>query len=185
MGNIFIVRHGQDEDNAALILNGRRDKPLTRLGRQQAKIVADKLRPNEINIIYSSPLKRAFETAQIIARELEIRQIIKHPDLLEREFGILTGKPIADIPKFANKILHADKVDYFLDADGAEDFESIYKRAKSVLQEINKKYPDKNVLIVTHSDIGKMLRAVFLSRSWQEELRTPYFANADILELNL
>ena len=64
MGNLFIVRHGQDEDNANLTLNGRRDKPLTELGRQQAKTVATKLKNHQIDVIYSSPLKRAFETAQ-------------------------------------------------------------------------------------------------------------------------
>lgn len=183
MGKIFIVRHGQDEDNAKLILNGRRDKPLTDLGRQQAKIVSNKLKDHSIDIIYSSPLKRAFETAQIIAKELGIKDVISYDDIIERDFGILTGKPLADIPKYATKILHTDRVDYFLEAEGAENFSSVYNRGKKVLEGINKKHAGETVLIVAHGDIGKMIRAVFHGWTWEEELKTPYFDNTGILEL--
>ncbi len=183
MGNIFIVRHGQDEDNAALILNGHRDKPLTDLGRQQAKTVANKLKSRNINVIYSSPLKRTLQTAQIIAEELGVKSVINYPDLIERDYGILTGKPISDIPKFATEILPTDRVDYFLNAENAEDFTTVYKRAKAVLEDIQTKRSQENVLIVTHSDMAKMLRAVYHNWSWIDGLKTPYLENTGLLEL--
>jgi broad specificity phosphatase PhoE len=183
MGKIFIVRHGQDEDNANHILNGRRDRQLTDLGRQQAKIVGAKLKDKHIAVIYSSPLKRAFETAQIIAKEIGVKNVIVHDDLIERDMGILAGKPITDIPKYAKKILVTDRVDYFLEAEGAENFQSLYNRGKKVLEDFKQRYADEVILIVAHGDIGKMIRAVYHGWTWEEGLKTPYFDNTGILEL--
>ncbi len=184
MGKLFIVRHGQDEDNANGILNGRRNQPLTALGREQAKTVAEKLHSYKIDIIYSSPLKRAFETAQIIGAKLKMNDILIHEHLIEREFGILSGKPILDIPLFAKKILKTDRVNYFLEAQGAEKFPDLYKRAQKILYEIKEKHINENVLVVAHGDIGKMMRAVHHKWTWEEGLKKPYFENTGILELN-
>ena len=85
MSKIYIVRHGQDEDNANGLLNGHRDKELTALGRQQAKVIAGKLKGDGIDVIYTSPLKRAYETAEIIAKELQIDQVIRDENLKERD----------------------------------------------------------------------------------------------------
>ncbi len=184
MNKIFLVRHGQDTDNAVGILNGRRNTELTDLGRQQAEIVAEKLKDNNIELIYTSPLKRAYETARIIADKLGIDEIVSDEHLIEREFGILTGKPVVDIPKYTSKILATDKVNYFLEIEGAESFPMLYQRGKKIIEEIQKRHPDKNVLIVTHGDIGKMIRAAYHNWSWEKGLRTPYFDNTGILELS-
>lgn len=181
---IYLVRHGQDTDNVAGILNGRRDTELTNLGREQAKQVAEKLRDNDVQIIYTSPLKRAYETAMIIAEELRIDEIIADKHLIERDFGILTGKPVADIPKYTNKILQTDRINYFLEIEGAEDFPALFERGKKILQEIRDRHPDKSVLIVTHGDIGKMIRAAYHEWIWEEGLKTPYFDNTSVLELS-
>lgn len=68
---IYLARHGQDEDNAAGILNGHRNQPLTSIGIEQASTVAAKIRSAGLTFdaIYSSPLQRAHRTAQIIASE--------------------------------------------------------------------------------------------------------------------
>lgn len=185
MTKIFLVRHGQDEDNASGILNGRRDTPLTVLGREQAKIVAEKLKDNGIEVIYGSPLKRAHETARIIAQELGLDEVISDEHLMEREFGILTGKPVADIPKYSSKTLQTDRVLYFIEAERAENFPALYERGKKVIEEIVARHPDENVLIVTHGDIGKMIRAAYHAWSWEDGLKTPYFDNTGVLELKV
>ena len=184
MSKIFLVRHGQDTDNEAGILNGRRDTQLTDLGGEQAKKIAEKLRDNGIEIIYASPLKRAYETARIIAEELKIDEVIADEHLVEREFGILTGKPVSDIPKYSTKILPAEKINYFLEAEGAEDFPMLLERGRKILSEIRQRHPSQNVLIVTHGDIGKMIRAAYHQWTWEEGLRTPYFDNTGVLELS-
>ena len=183
MSKIFIMRHGEDEDNANGILNGRRDAPLTELGRQQTKIAAQKLKDNNIDIIYASPLKRAYETARIVSEELGVDEVILDEHLIERDFGILTGKPTADIRKYTDKVLETDRITYFLEVEGAEDFPTLYKRAEKILSEIQERHSDKNVLVVCHGDIGKMLRAVYHGWDWETGLKTYYFDNTQVLEL--
>jgi len=89
---IYVARHGQDEDNAAGILNGHRNKRLTRLGRKQAIALRFKVKelvisPDKVEV---SPLGRAIETAIIAGFD---RHYVE-PGLIERDFGSMTGKPI-------------------------------------------------------------------------------------------
>lgn len=183
MGKILLVRHGQDTDNAAGILNGRRDTSLTQLGREQSKKVAEKLRGSGIQIIYTSPLRRAYETARIIAAELGVDEIIADEHLVERDFGALTGKEVSKIPSYVEKTYPTDKVDYFLEAEGAEDFPTLLGRSKKILEEIRERHPSEDVLVVTHGDIGKMLCAAYHGWSWEQGLKAPYFDNTEVLEL--
>ena len=184
MAKIFLVRHGQDEDNLNGILNGRRDTPLTGLGKQQAEIVAQKLQLLKIEVIFSSPLIRANQTANIIATALNIKNIILNDNLIERDFGILSGCSLSDIPKLSSNIVKGDKVNYFLDGDGVETFETLYERASLLLNHVRSSYIDKNILFVTHGDIGKMIYASFHGLGWNKGLLTPYFQNTGILELS-
>jgi len=181
---IFLVRHGQDTDNADKILNGRRDTSLTVLGREQARIAGSKLKDNQIEIIYCSPLRRAYETAKIIAEELAVDEVITDQYLIERDFGILTGKKVDDIPKYTDKILVSDRVNYFLEVDGAETFPALYSRGRKIIRKIQDRHPNSNILIVTHGDIGKMIRAAYHGWSWEDGLKTPYFDNTGVLELS-
>jgi broad specificity phosphatase PhoE len=182
-GIIYVVRHGQDEDNAAGLLNGHRDTPLTALGRAQATITAEKLLDHGITAVYSSPLKRAHETAAIIAETVGLNEVIVESDLIEREFGVMTGKPIADIPKYSKNNFQGDKVLYFLDPEGAELFPELLMRAKAVLHKIQTLHPTGNVVLVAHGDIGKMIRAAYHGWTWQRALDTPYLDNTGVLEL--
>lgn len=68
--------------------------------------------------------------------------------------------------------------------EGAEDFPTLLKRGKKILEEIKQRHPDKNVLIVTHGDIGKMIRAAYHGWTWEEGLKTPYFDNTGVMELS-
>lgn len=183
MSKIFLVRHGQDEDNFSKILNGRRDTCLTELGKTQAKEVSFKLKDNNIQLICSSPLKRTLETAQIIAKELKIDNVSVDDLLIERDFGVLTGKPVSFIPEYTNKIIHSDGINYFLEAEGAENFPALYKRAERFLEKVLEQYSNGNILVVTHGDIGKMIRAAYHSWDWEKGLKTPHFGNTNVLEL--
>ncbi|MDX9893308.1 MAG: histidine phosphatase family protein [Patescibacteria group bacterium] len=184
MGKIFLVRHGQDKDNQQGILNGKRDSELTDLGRRQAATVVEKFKDIKIEAIYCSPLKRAYDTAKIIAAELGVNEVITDESLIERDFGVLTGKPVADILKYTQKIIRSDGINYFLEVEGAESFSDLLLRGGQILEKINQQYPDSNIVIVTHGDIGKMIRAVYHNWTWQKGLETPYFDNTEVLELS-
>ncbi|ORC86411.1 phosphoglycerate mutase protein [Trypanosoma theileri] len=185
MAVVYVCRHGQDEDNLMGILNGRRDRPLTGLGREQATVVGDRLRRSGVvyHAILTSPLRRAEETARIIGSALGV-PVTQEEELVERDFGILTGKPISEIKTYAgDNVFQGDKVLYFLSVKDAETFEDCYKRAASVLQRVDAAFAGKNVLLVCHGDIGKMLQAVRKNISWEEGLRIPYFANTEVVKL--
>jgi probable phosphoglycerate mutase len=183
MRTIFVVRHGQDLDNANKILNGHRNEPLTSIGREQARLTGIKLLNKDIEIIFASPLNRAHETAFIISELINVDNIISMEDLKERDFGELTGKPLADIPKLTKHVYVGDKINYFLDGPGVETFPKLMIRAKKVLKAIVKQSGDKNTLIVTHGDMSKMLRGAFYNWTWQQALDTPYMDNAEVIEL--
>ena len=183
MVKIFIIRHGQDTDNEKNILNGHRDTELTDLGCEQARDMANKLKNENIQVIYSSPLKRAQKTASIVGDILKVDKIIICDELIERDFGILTGKSNSDISKYAGNIIVSDGVQYFTEADEAEGFSALFERAKQILEKIVTNQSNRNILIVTHGDIGKMLRAVFNGWTWEEGLNTPRFRHGDIIEL--
>ena len=99
MTKIYLARHGQDLDNAAGILNGRRDQPLSPLGAEQAHQLSAKILGSGIRFdkIYSSPLQRAFETAQIISMALGMNHPEKMELLIERDFGSMSGKSASEI----------------------------------------------------------------------------------------
>lgn len=183
VGKIYILRHGQSEDNANRVFAGHNDTSLTQLGRQQSLEAGEKLKNYKIDLIYSSPLKRAFETAEIISQELG-KEFSIDDDLIERNFGVQTGKPESEVNKYSNKILEYEGQVYFLDGEGVEEFPDLYYRAKQLIQKIKQKHPNQNVLLITHGDLGKMIIAANKGWNWDEGLKTPYFANAEIVELS-
>ena len=72
--DIYVGRHGQDEDNAAKVLNGRRDMPLTELGVKQVHQLADNIEKAGLafDAVWVSPLRRALKSAGILCQRLKI-----------------------------------------------------------------------------------------------------------------
>lgn len=184
MQKIYIVRHGQDKDSANGIWNGRRDPELTELGIQQAQKTARKFEHEAVDCIYTSPLKRAHQTASIIADHLGVKEVRIENDLIERECGILTGKPFKTLKDYAKKTFESHGVTYYIEADGAESFLDLRKRAASVLKNIRLRNAEKNILIVAHAGIGRMMRAAYYGWTWEEELNQPPLPPAGVLELS-
>ncbi len=182
-----MVRHGQDKDNIKGILNGRRNNPLTEIGIDQAKHVGSKIVESKIkfNKIYSSPLKRALKTAEIISTITNSPSPVIMTDLIEREFGIMTGKQHSDIIKLCSpNILQSQDITYFLNPEGAETFPQLVERSHQIIKKIKSENKEGNILIVTHGDIGKMIYAAFYNLDWEKTLQQFYFGNADLLLLS-
>lgn len=184
--NIYLVRHGECVYNQHLALNGTKNTKLTAKGEQQARICAQKLKDAHIDAVYSSPLRRAFSTARIIVSELGLpAEIMAEDRLIERDFGVLTGKLVKEIPLFAKDIIKGDRVDYFLDTEGAESYDAIYERAEDVLRKVLDFHANDNVLLVAHGAVGQIIRAAYYGWPWRESLqKMPYFDNTDIIKLN-
>lgn len=187
MLNIYLARHGQDQDNVSSILNGRRDMPLTDKGVEQANEVANKIKGTGIkfDMVYASPLQRAFNTAKIIAEINNAPFPIIMEDLVERDFGILTGQPHSKIPEICgDNVLKTDTVTYFLDPEGAETFPQLLERADRLLNNIKNKHKDGNILLVSHGDMGKMIYCKYYNLDWKEVLKMFHFGNSELILLS-
>lgn len=182
---ILLVRHGQDEDNEQRIMNGRRDNPLTELGKQQATEAGKNIASTEITAIYSSPLKRAKETAEIISSHHGLK-VETDNRLLERDFGVVTGLPSSVIKLYCKNTIETGKNIYILDGRGVERFQEVYRRAKSFIAEVKIKHQNETIVIVCHNDIAKMIQAVIWQRDIEDVLKnTPFIENASVTEMVL
>lgn len=148
MKKLYFLRHGQTEMNVAGIYAGVIETPLTAEGKRQAKEAGKAAKDLGIDLIVASPLGRAQETAQIVAKEIgyESAKIKGNPLLIERFFGVMEGK--------TNDLnLTYDQF------DGAEDDDSLVHRAHSALAWINS-LPADHILIVSHGSFGRALRSI-------------------------
>jgi len=187
MLNIYLARHGQNEDNANGILNGHRDLPLTNIGIAQAQEVATKIKSVGLvfDAVLSSPLNRALNTAEIIASVNDFPTPEIMPELIERDFGSMTGLAQSKIEELcAPDIIKTETVTYFLSPEGAETFPDLLKRARLLLNTIAEQYKDGSVLLVTHGDFGKMIYAEYYHLDWKDVLTLFHFGNSELLLLS-
>lgn len=187
MLKIYVARHGQDLDNANGILNGRRNEQLSEKGVEQANELAVKIKSAGINFghVYSSPLQRAYKTAEIITDILGISKPEILFDLIERDFGIMTGQPQSKIKEMCSPdIVQSDNITYFLSPEGAETFSQLVERAQKLLGTLKSKHKDENILLVTHGDFGKMIYTAYYKLNWKDVLGMFHFGNSELLEMS-
>lgn len=98
MGTIYITRHGQTKWNLEGRLQGQLDSDLTKIGKFQAKYLANRLREEDIDLIISSASQRAIETSKIVKEYLEV-PVIECDNLKEMHFGKWQGKTHPEIEK--------------------------------------------------------------------------------------
>jgi probable phosphoglycerate mutase len=184
---IFIARHGQNEDNVNGILNGHRDLPLTDIGRQQAHELGQGIIDAglQFDAVYASPLSRAFETAQIVSEMIDLPEPIVMPELIERDFGVMSGQKASDIEKLcAPDIIKTDTITYFLSPEGAETFEDLVERGHEVLEKVRAKHIGGKVLLVCHGDLGKMVYAAATDTPWRNVLLGFHFGNGELIDIS-
>lgn len=152
---IYVTRHGQTNWNALKKVMGRCDEPLNENGLSQAEETRKKLLDYDIDLIICSPLTRAKQTAEIINRDRNI-PIIYDDRIIERDFGEFEGKTINDFDFLGYW-------DYYKNEkyNSAENIQEFFKRVYSFLDEITKKYKDKNVLLVTHGGVSISIDCFF------------------------
>ncbi|KAG2719860.1 hypothetical protein I3760_02G010800 [Carya illinoinensis] len=157
---IVVVRHGETEWNADGRIQGHLDVELNDSGRQQASAVADRLsREGKISVVYSSDLKRALETAQIIASCCGELEVIKEPNLRERHLGDLQGLVLREAAKLspeAYQALSNHKTDQEIPG-GGESLDQLYGRCTSSLERIGRKHKGERVVVVTHGGVVRSL----------------------------
>ena len=93
---VLLVRHGETDDNAARRVQGQRDSQLNERGREQSRALAERLREENLQALYTSPLQRASATAQIVGDLLGL-EAISDERLMEADAGDWSGRLIADV----------------------------------------------------------------------------------------
>lgn len=176
MKKIYIARHGETEMNAKGIWQGQTiDVSLNDEGRKQAKTLADILKDKNIEVIYTSPMKRAFETAKIVGDVCKVNTI-KENGLIEGHFGIAEGKTKETIGKHIHTYkrwisLEEENMDVFF--EGGETKRQIQKRALNAIDNILKS-PHDNIAVVCHSMIVRLI-LLHLGLSLQKIPNAGYF----------
>ncbi|MFZ1483535.1 MAG: histidine phosphatase family protein [Candidatus Saccharimonadales bacterium] len=145
----YVLRHGQTELNVKDLINGHLPDKLTAVGREQAMLASESL-PKSIKHIYSSPLTRAKQTAEILNTRLAV-PITYHDELKEVSFGNLDGTPFLE----EHKIRHVN-LDYDWTPSG-ENFEQVKKRVVHFLTILSKSIGEGEALLVVHGGIVRML----------------------------
>lgn len=163
MKQLFIIRHGETDNNKAHIIQGRSlDASINELGRLQAQAICDALEPYEVHKIVASGLRRTHETVQPLAdqRKLEIH---KYPELDEIDFGILEGKVFTEIKKQVMEVHEKWKsgnVDYA--PENGESPRQTYARANSKVEEVLKSSSEESIVFMIHGRLTRILLSEWL-----------------------
>src|SRR3989344_2723283 len=177
----FVMRHGESENNVKEISsNDRGGNSLTEKGKTEVRTKARSL--PDITRIYTSPLLRCRETAEIVATKLKIQkeEIVYDERLREFDFGEFNNRPIKEFQAYRGARQYNDRV------PGGESYQDAKNRFGALLYELEQKQSGQNILIVTHGIGFEAFGAVALGADKNESLRLiwPLYAKqAGIREL--
>jgi len=159
MITLYVVRHGETNYNVQDRYLGKADLALNSIGIHQTEELAEKIKNIPIDVVVSSPLKRTLQMAYII---LPQQEIVKDDHFIERSLGVYEG-----LTKQEAKIKYPDLYQkvvtrIFDDAPPqGETIKQVQDRVFNGLDDLKLRYPDKNILLVTHAFIAKVINKYF------------------------
>ena len=169
---IYIIRHGKTELNKAKVLQGRSNFPLNEEGIRQAREAAERLGDVSFSRVFSSPLTRAVQTAEILAPH--IKPVIDER-LIEMDYGPYEGADLTHLPPeiltFFSDFVHNPA------PDGMEQLSSVVERAGEFLEDIRQISGD--ILISTHAIVMKGILE-YLSPESKGRYWSKYIGNCGI-----
>jgi broad specificity phosphatase PhoE len=152
---VYLARHGESDWNATNRFQGHSDRPLTELGREQARALAEIVAAQNVEAIYSSPLERALETARIVAAQTGL-EVIPRDDLREVDTGSWSGLSRAEVQE-----RFPEEFERWISGgtgwEDGESYEQMGERVLAAVRQIAATHPDGRVLIVSH---GGPIRAI-------------------------
>jgi len=182
--DLLLIRHAESEGNTKNIMQGRTDFSLSREGICQAEYLAKRLEDHNIDIIYTSSLKRALDTAKIIGRYHPGIPIITKEELTEIHIGVFTGLPWSEAKKkYPNLTEECTRTRNLDCVPGAETSEEISKRVKLCVDFIlSHKNTVKRMIVISHGGFLKKLLKKLLGIPENTPLSFT-LANASVSEL--
>ena len=162
MVHVILVRHGETDWNTQQVFRGRVDVPLNKVGLSQAKSVGVSLQDRAIDVIYSSPLSRALETAHMLAvgRNIEVELEIGFIDI---DFGAWQGLSHQKVKEdfkdlYTTWLSEPHRVTF----PGGESLDEVKVRSKKALEKVVENNPGRTVAIVSHRVVNKVLLCTIL-----------------------
>jgi alpha-ribazole phosphatase len=149
--DLFLIRHGQTDDNAKGYYTGRRHAMLNATGERQALTVAWELEDFGITAVVCSPLIRAAQTAQVLCFEWGVPEAEFDADWIEMDFGKAAGLTYQEFREHMPEAVQAwadDWIGYTL--PGGENGEALYARVKCALEKLQKSHADDRIAVVSH-----------------------------------
>lgn len=185
---IYLLRHGQSVWNFENKFTGWTDVDLNENGRKEAMNVAQIAKKLNVNYIFTSDLKRAIQTAEIIENEINNENIImlQHEDLNERHYGVFAGKNKTQIKEeMGEDFVKELRRSYYYKPENGESLCEVKSRVGNYFNTyINPKAQHKNVLIVAH---GNSIRALLVHLKIKDEktIETCEIPTGHLLKLNI
>ncbi|MDH5206477.1 MAG: histidine phosphatase family protein [Hylemonella sp.] len=178
MTELILIRHGETDWNRELRFQGQVDVPLNEIGQAQARRVAQRLAAEQIDVLVSSDLVRAQQTARPVAEQCKVPGLsVPQLDtgLREQSFGLVDGMRVPDI-----KAAHAQAWQQWIrfDADfafeGGESTRQFHARVMAALRALVQQHSNKTLAVVTHGGVLDMVyrtaRALPLSGPRQSDI---------------
>ena len=183
MLDLILVRHGETEWNEERRYQGQSDIPLSVSGEQQAALVAEALLGRKFDAIYSSDLKRAWQTAAAIVKKNN-QTVLPETRLREMNFGILEGLTWDEAEEKYPEILKAWLEDYNHPPESGETMDAFSLRVLSFFEELKSQYTNETILLVAHGGVLREIIRLALELP-AEKLWALAMDNASISELFL
>ena len=166
----FVVRHGEADNNVKDFISSdpKNSSHLTEKGKEQAAKAGGNLKSEKIDIIFSSPFARARETAEIIARKLQIEpsDIIIENRIGELNAGIFDGKSVSEYTDYFTSFEER----FVKNPPRGENYSDIKKRTADFIYDIEKRHSGKNILIITHDSPAWLMFAGAFGMTVKEAL---------------
>lgn len=160
--SLLLIRHGQTDWNKAGKMQGQVDIPLNERGREQAHETGAKLKAEgyQFDVLVSSPLSRAFETAQIIGSYLGLTVEKTYDNLVERAYGEAEGA----------QLTYEESRTVYEDFDGVESEREVFERTVKVLLDIAEDHPGQRVIAVAHGSVIRRALSAGQGFEWKESV---------------
>ncbi len=171
MTTVYLIRHGQTAWNKEEIFRGRADASLNFIGLREAELVGEYLKGMDIHAIYSSPLSRARETARRIAQIFNLKvQLLA--GIIDMSFGKWEGRPLKEVQISDREIYQQWKEKpHLVRIPEGESLDEVRGRAMAALDELVQYHHGKNLVLVSHRVINKVIICGILgidnSHFWQ------------------
>jgi len=186
MTRIFIVRHGETDGNQKKIYRGRWDLPLNKNGKSQVQKAGQALKSIRLDAIYTSPLKRAVQTAEAISAHQDVEPE-EDESLIDIDYGEWTKLPDAEVAeKFHDQYRQWKQSPETVLFPGGEGLPSVRARVQPALKRMAEEHPDQTIALASHRVPIKLLLCSALgledSSFWQIQIDTASISALDYID---